>query len=396
MQRAQRPMRDRVLIIVHNYALAHNRVRMELNAIADAGMSADVLCLRGTGEAKTETYRSARIRRLPVRRHRGAPLVVYVLEYLSFFLLAAVWASALVLRHRHRMVIVHSLPDVLVFSALVPRLMGTRVVLNLREFTPELIRTRYGVGDDHMLVRFSRFLERTSCRFAHLVITVHDTGADLLASRSTTRDKLVVITNSIDLAADASSPVGALHAAEGLTLLYHGTAGNEYDLLTVVDALAILANHRAGGKVCLRIVGDGPALPAVRAHVARRGVEELVRFEAPVPFEQVPKLLRDAHVGVPLLRETPYADLGIPTKLLECIAVGLPVISVPGRAIRGYFSVDSLLYVPFGDAEAVADAIELVLTDPALGAERAHRARMELEAISPDVMRARYAEILAA
>lgn len=389
-------MRDGVLIIVHNYALAHNRVRMELNAIADAGLTADVLCLRGEGEAKTETYRSARIRRLPVRRHRGASLAVYGLEYLSFFLLAAAWAAVLAVRRRHRMVIVHSLPDVLVFAALVPRLTGSRIVLNLREFTPELVRTRYGVGDDHILVRFNRFLERISCRFAHLVITVHETGADLLASRSTTRDKLMIITNSIDLAMDVSASTESARSTEPLTLLYHGTAGNEYDLLTVVDALAILASRFAATRACLRIVGDGPALPGVRAHAARRGVEKLVRFEAPVPFERVPQLLRDAHLGVPLLRETPYADLGIPTKLLECIAAGLPVISVPGRAIRGYFSDDSLLYVPFGDASAVADAIALVLTDPGLAAERAARARRELDAISPDVMRARYAEILAA
>lgn len=385
-------MRREVLLIVHNYGLDHNRVRMELDAIADAGLSADLICLRGPGERPRETYRSTSIRRLPIRRHRGASLPVYLFEYGAFFILAALLATVLALRHRYRLVFVHSLPDALVLAAAGPKLLGARVVANLREFTPELVRTRYGVGENHWLVRLSRGIERLSCSFADRVITVHDTGRELLTSRGVPPEKLLVITNSIDL----PSPAGAHARGAGpFVLLYHGTAGNEYDLETVVQALAILRERGwSASDVRLRVVGSGPAIPALREHVARQALEDRVMIEPPVPFAQVPELLATADAGVPLLRETPYAHLGIPTKLLECIGAGVPVLSAPGRAIRGYFGEEAILYVPFGDAPALAGAIAQLAGDPARRVALAQAARRALEPILPDVMRERYARLL--
>ena len=386
--------RSDVLLIVHNYALDHNRVRMELDAIAHAGLSADLICLRQPGEPARGRYRTTRVLRIPIRRHRGARLPIYLLEYGGFLLIASLLASLLALRHRYRLVLVHSLPDVLAFAAVVPKLLGAHVVLNLREFTPELVRTRYETDESHALVRLTTVLERMSCALADTVITVHDTGAALLASRGVPESKLLVITNSIELPGVRDDRNGRA-ADEPFTLLYHGTAGNEYDLSTVVRAIAVLrARGYTVDRIRLRIVGSGPALPAVQREVTALGLERWVSIERPVPFAHVPGLLASADAGVPLLRETPYAHLGIPTKLLECVAAGIPVLSVPGRAILGYFPPDTLVYVPFGDAGALAYAIAGLVAGPREGRERAARARIALHPIAPEVMKARYAHLL--
>jgi hypothetical protein len=44
-------------------------------------------------------------------------------------------------RRRYRLVQVHSLPDVLVFAAAVPRLLGARLLLDLQECMPEFFAT---------------------------------------------------------------------------------------------------------------------------------------------------------------------------------------------------------------------------------------------------------------
>lgn len=383
-------MRRDVLLIAHSYA-QHNRIQLEMDAIERSGLRGDLICLRDDGEPARSRTGATTVRRLPIRRHRGAGLPTYLLEYTAFLVGALLLAAYLQIRHRYRVVIVHSLPDVLVFSALVPRLMGAQVVANLREFTPELVRTRYGVGDGHWLVRLTRFLESASCAFADRVITVHTEGVRLLSERGVPIDKLVVVTNAMVIEATAS---GAGGARGPFTLLYHGMIGNEYDLTTVVDALTRLRERGwTRDDVRLRIVGTGPELETLRRKVDEAGVGAWVAFEPPVPFERVPSILAAADAGVPILRETPYAHLGLPTKLLEYVAVHVPVVSVPGRAIRRYFGPDALCYVPFGDPDAVADAVETLRADGARRATMTDAAYAALQPIRREVNLARYGEL---
>jgi glycosyltransferase involved in cell wall biosynthesis len=385
-----------VLVIAHHYVPWHPRVRHQLDGIEAAGLTADVICLRDDGEPARGAYGSARLYRLPIRRHRGARLPVYLAEYLGFFILAALLAAWLSFRRRHAVVVTHNLPDPLVFAAVVPRLLGSRVVVNLHEFTPELVRTRYGLDAGHPLDRIARLLERAACAFAHTVITVHEPGAELLAARGIPRDRLEVVNNTSEMAPIAAGARPPRDPGGSFTLLYHGTYGNEYDLSIALDALARLrdAGDPAFRGLKLRIVGDGAQLPALRSQAAALELGDVVSFEAPVPYDRVPAILMEADAGVVPLRDTPYGELGLPTKVLECIAMRLPVITTPGRATRHHLPADGVWFVPYGDAEAVADAIREIRRDPAGVRRRTERAVAALRPLRKDAVRDRYAEVM--
>ena len=82
------------------------------------------------------------VRRLPVGRHQGAGLPVYLAEY-GAFLVRALWAATRAhRRRRYALVEVHSLPDYLVFAALPMKLAGVPVLLDLHEAMPEF----FGAG----------------------------------------------------------------------------------------------------------------------------------------------------------------------------------------------------------------------------------------------------------
>lgn len=396
-----------VLIVAHQYLPSDPRVGKSVEALCQAGLAVDVICLRAPGQPFRGHMGSARLFRMPVRRHRGGGLPVYLLEYLAFFALATVAASALFLRRRYPVVITHTLPDPLVFSAVLPRLLGARVLIDLHEFTPELFQTRYGLAPRHPLIRLTRWLERVSCAFASGVITVHDLGPEILAARGVDAARAMVVMNTADMerwAALAAEGAGAAEAAEAgvpdlpgagerpFTLVYHGTLVNQYDLLTAVDAVALLRDA-PGRPVVLRVVGEGPGLEALEARVRERGLEDRFRRDEPVPIDEIPAILAASDAGLSLMHDVPYADVALPMKILEGLAVGLPVLSTPGAVVRHYFGEHELAYVPYGDADALAAAVLRLRDDPEYGQALASAGREAIRPIRGEVMAARLAEL---
>jgi hypothetical protein len=126
----------RVLVIRQHYFPLDIRVRREVEALRSAGHEVDVICVARSGERWRERWGGVRIVRIPFDlRHGGS--VSYILKYGVFAVVAGMLAAALHLRRRYGLVQVNSLPDTLVFSALVPRLLGARVLLDLHETMPE-------------------------------------------------------------------------------------------------------------------------------------------------------------------------------------------------------------------------------------------------------------------
>lgn len=380
--------RRTVLIIAHQYLPSDPRIRRELDALAEEHVLADVVCLRAPGELFRDDYRGHRLYRLPVQRHRGASLAVYLAEYAAFFLLALVATAWLQIARRYRTVVTHTLPDPLVFAALVPRLLGARVIMDMHEFTPELFRTRYGVAADHPLIVMSRWLERVSCAFASVVVTVHEPGVELLSSRGLRRTKIVVIPNTDRVRA----PVDRVAGRRPFTLVYHGLLLNQYDLRLAIDAIARIRPDEP--RVLLRIVGDGPDEDALRRHAGESPAAESIRFDGPVTPDRIPAILAQCDAGVVPLRDVIYSHLMLPMKVLECAAHGLPVITTRTRVVQHYFPDDAVMYVRFDDPEDVARAIRLLRDDAAL---RERLRRSAAEVVHPmrwEVVGRRYAELL--
>ena len=160
-------------------------------------------------------------------------------------------------------------------------------------------------------------------------------------------------------------PRGVVVAFVGTLKPWHGVDG----------LLRAAATARAPWRV--RVIGDGPQMPALRALADELGLD--VDFRGAVPPEDVPAHLAGAALGV-----APYPDLGgadeqyfSPLKVLEYLAAGLPVVaSAVGQLPRTLQGVGVL--VPPGDPARLAEAIDALAADPderarlgALGRRRA-------------------------
>jgi len=123
------------------------------------------------------------------------------------------------------------------------------------------------------------------------------------------------------------------------------------------DLLAEVAIGLAG-STGLEVVGpvDGDVLPGLEASP--------VRLHGFVPNSEALAIAGGARAGLALLEDLPNYRHSMPTKVLEYLAHGLPVVTTPlPEARRVVEESGGGIVVPFGDASAVVDAVE-AMGDP--------------------------------
>ena len=359
--------RRRHCMIVHAYyPLGETRVQREAEVLLRHNYKVDVVCLHKEGEPATDYFKGVRIYRLPVKRHRGAGLIVQFVEYLAFFFLAMFKVSLLHLQQRYNTVQVHNLPDFLVFAAWMPKLLGAGVILDLHDLMPEFYIGRHHRNSGSLLVHLVRLQERLSCRFAHHVITVSHQWREVLIERGVVDEKVSVVMNVAD---DAIFRPPAnrrrQNRADGkLRLIYHGVVTQRYGLDLVLCTMARL--RRDAPDVHLTILGRGDQIETLMRLADELNLNNQVTFHWEIrPAEELPEIILAADAGIVPYRNDHFTDGLIPTKLMEYAALGLPAIAARTTAISRYFDNTMVEFFMPGCVDDLARSIMRLYNDPA-------------------------------
>ncbi len=125
-------------------------------------------------------------------------------------------------------------------------------------------------------------------------------------------------------------------------------------------------------KAFFLFVGSGPAWEESRALANRLAIESSALFTGPVPYEEMPSILRNARIGVAPYEPSRLGQMKLgfywsPLKIFEYMATALPVVTldVPPLAEVVRPEREGLL-VAEGDEGALAAAIGRLLADPRL------------------------------
>ena len=147
----------------------------------------------------------------------------------------------------------------------------------------------------------------------------------------------------------------------------------------LIEACAILA--RRGRSFGCQIIGTGMLDAPLRALVARLGLEKTVELAGPRPQGAVIEAVQGAAaVVLPCVVGEDGDRDGLPTVILEAMALGTPCVSTDVTAIpEAVRDGDTGLAVAQHDPDALAAAIERLLFDPALRVRLAVNARQLIE-----------------
>jgi len=358
----------RAAVLLFSYYPADPRPRRAAEALVPEGVTIDLVCLqKNQDEPRREIINGVSVFRVPLRRQRGGK-ARYVGQYAVFILRSFFHLAVRSLTQRYDFIHVHNMPDVLVFSALVPKLLGAKIILDLHDPVPELMQTIFELPEDSFGVRLLKRLEKWSIGFADLVLTVNLACKKIYTSRSCPPEKITVVLNSPEdeiFRFEAPQPRSSNgeNSAEPFVILYHGSLvpRNGFDL--AVDALETA--RKSVPTATLMVCGERSAFfEGVMDSVRKRGLQENVEYLGVKNRRQIVEAIKGCDLGIIPNHRNIFTEINTPTRIFEYLALGKPVIAPRTEGIRDYFGDGELIFFEVGDANDLARKIEFTFSNP--------------------------------
>jgi colanic acid biosynthesis glycosyl transferase WcaI len=208
-------------------------------------------------------------------------------------------------------------------------------VFEVRDLWPESLAA-VGMGGGNSLLyrtlaKIAGFLYRRSDR----VVVVTPAFEDYLVEHwGVPREKISVVENGVETHLFAPEPGTGLRRelnVEGkFVVSYIGTMGMAHGLETILAAAAQLRDTNP--EIVFLMLGEGAEKERILALARERGLNNL-RFVDQQPREKIPAYIGASDVCLVLLKKTDLFKTVIPSKMLEFMSCGRPVIlGVDGQA----------------------------------------------------------------
>jgi glycosyltransferase involved in cell wall biosynthesis len=211
----------------------------------------------------------------------------------------------------------------------VSRMKRIPFVFELRDMWPESIKA-VGAMKDSAAIRVLERIEMFLYRKAARIVTVTHAFKDTLIRRGVDGNKVEVVTNGVDLshfspqAKDAQ--LLAEHGLDGKFVAgYIGTHGMAHALETLLEAAQTLQKTPGAQNIRMLFLGDGARKAELAKQAQSMGLGNVLFLDS-VPKDQVKRYWSVLDVAVIHLRKTELFTTVIPSKLFECMGMGLPVL----------------------------------------------------------------------
>ena len=234
----------------------------------------------------------------------------------------------------------------------------------LLEVNAPLARER-GIHGGLGLPKLAASLERRVWRSADMVLPVTHVLAAQMETAGVSQRRTEVIGNAIDpskFSHNASIAAAAKHrlGMDGKVVLgFTGFVRDWHGLDSVIDRLASPDLH----DTHLIVVGDGPALPDLKAQAARLGVSDRILFAGLVDRDRVGVFVASFDIAL----QPKCVEYASPLKLFEYMALGKAIVAPAQPNIREVLEDErtALLFDP-ANAAAMFAAVKRLIDDEGL------------------------------
>jgi glycosyltransferase involved in cell wall biosynthesis len=273
------------------------------------------------------------------------------------------FTTIIFVRHGCDVIQICNPPDLLFLVARIFRaLFGVKLVFDHHDPFPELLREKF--PRHRVLHRLALRCEKWTFARADFVISTSSALARVAHLRGgVPSDRIEIVRSAPD--PGIFSPAGRAPSDNGPHVIaYVGIMGSQDGVDILVETARILVRELGRRDIRFVLAGDGPELMALKARTATLGLEDYLEFRGFIDRQGVVALLREASLGVCPDPPTPFNAMLTMNKVLEYMAMGLPIVMfdlAESRAIAG--AAAAIVTEPSG--HALARQLAGLIDDPA-------------------------------
>jgi glycosyltransferase involved in cell wall biosynthesis len=357
-------------MVAYTFYEGDNRVRRYAETLAKRGDQVHVVALRQKGQSATDVINGVRLFRIQRRSLTEKNKFAHLAKLLLFFLRSMVFLTREQIKERYDLIHVHSVPDFEVFAAAYPKWTGSKIILDIHDIVPEFYASKFKTSHDSLAFKLLVAIERLSTGFSDHVIAANHIWEKRLQDRSVPALKCTTFLNFPDI--QNFERRGKTRTDDKFILLYPGTLNYHQGLDIAIRAFGRIKDQVPHAE--FHIHGEGEQLEFLKSLVIELGLQDRVLLKSFLPFYEIRTVIENADLGIVPKRGESFGNEAFSTKILEFMALGIPVI-VPETAIdRFYFNDSVVKFFTANDENSLADAMLLMITKPELRAELVHNA----------------------
>jgi glycosyltransferase involved in cell wall biosynthesis len=348
----------KVCMIAYTQYTYDHRIQREAETLAEQGLYKVVLIVpKERGSPRTYEMCNVRVRELNMQQYQGKSISRYIASYLEFILRAFFVCNKLLLLGRFDIFHIHNMPNFLVFAAILARVFGKKIILDIHDSVPETYVAKFNRGPNKSLFWFLCHEEAFSCWFAHKIICVNHPQRDALVSRGIDSKKITVSLNVPNGKWSETYEINKYNKRDSdkFRLVYHGTLAKRLGVDLTIQAVGKLI--RSVPEIEFYIYGGGDDKQELMQITEQLGLQEYVHFCGSLPVDKLCPILMNMNVGVIGNRKKVATELMLPVKMLEYVALYIPVVVPRLQTIQYYFSDEMVSYFEPENSDALAETI---------------------------------------
>lgn len=375
---------------VYSFYEFDNRVMRYAKTLSELGNEVEIFSLRLNNLPEEETLNNVKVHRLQTRQYKEKSGLNYLIRLTLFLLRSLYNVTKAQRKKRFDLLHVHSIPDFEVFSAVYAKYKGAKVILDIHDLVPELYLSKFNKSKKSLGYKTLLFLERISCKFADHVIVPNHLWHEKLVSRAVRREKCTVIMNYPD--DGLFHPRQKKRQDDKFIMIYPGTISYHQGLDIAVKAFSEVI--KLFPRAEFHIYGDGNEKNNLLTLIKELNAEKNILIKELIPIKEISNVLVEADVGIVPKRDNEFAGEAFSTKILEFMAVGVPVIVSATKIDRYYFNDSVVKFFKPGDVEDLQKAIIELIENKDLRRRLAENALKFVENYKWSVNKKVYLEIV--
>lgn len=344
----------RVCMLAYTFYETDGRVIRYAEALARHGAQVDAITLYRPGQPRHEVINGVDVVRIQERQKNEKSKYQHFLKMLRFLFRSMVEVTRRHLSRRYDIIHVHSLPDFEVFAAFIAKLLGAKLILDIHDLSPEFYANKFDKSNRSFVFKSLALAERMSVAFSNHVIAANDLWFAKLESRCNASGKISVFLNYPDKSIFRPG-LRTKTSGKPFVFVYPGSLNIHQGLDIAVKAFQLVSADLPDAE--FHIYGEGGAIDDIRALIDECGLQGRVRLSHPLPIHRIAQVMADADVGVVPKRDDSFGGEAFSTKILEFMALGVPLIVSATRIDKYYFDDTLVRFFKSGDERDLARAM---------------------------------------